>query len=64
VRLMLKVVMKNDEYFVAVVLLYLFLIPLPVYKFAVLCFVIILNSGQVTELSIRSKTLSAEVVLF
>jgi len=36
--------MQNDEDFVDVILLYLFLTQLPVYKFAVLCVVIILGS--------------------
>jgi len=40
----LKVVLQNDEDFVDVILVYLFLIQLPVYKFAVLCVVIILGS--------------------
>lgn len=51
-RLMLKVVVQNYEYFVAVFLLYLFLIQLPVCKFAVLCVVIILNGGQVTVVNL------------
>jgi len=36
--------MQNDEDFVDVILLYLFLIQLPKYKFAILCIVIILGS--------------------
>jgi len=43
VRLVLKIVMQNDEDFMDVILLYLFLIQLPKYKFAVLCIVIILG---------------------